>query len=283
MIFNNHISAPPIGNHIESIFHFKDFMPDYSMERVVPTGHLYLIFELDDIPRNTFDNETLEPVQTFTYAWISGMQTGCITISVHNRSEMLVVQFKSAGSYPFLHIPVYNLTEKILPAAEIVGNEILTLREKLLFRNTSKGKFELIDEWLNSRFDEMRKAPGEVLRSMSTLQKEAVSDLPKIIDEYPHTRKHLISQFKKYVGVTPKAYQRILRFNEIFHRIQKKEKIVWANIAYQCGYSDQSHFIKEFKRFSGFNPREFIDQWFPMDEPNFFPLDRVGYFFYNTG
>ena len=94
--------------------------------------------------------------------------------------------------------------------------------------------------------------------------------------KYPRSQKHLIHLFKKYIGLTPKWYQRILRFNDLLKQIQNKENIAWADIAYRCGYTDQSHFIKEFKHFSGFNPREFIKKEFHQDKPNFFPLDRKG-------
>ena len=114
-----------------------------------------------------------------------------------------------------------------------------------------------------------------MLSIIKELQNHPASKYNEIIDNYPNTQKHLIDQFKKYIGLTPKYYQRILRFNEILQQIQKKENITWTQIAYQCGYSDQSHFIKEFKHFSGFNPKEFIQEGFNHDETNFFPLDRT--------
>lgn len=273
MIFNNHIPNPPLDPYIETIFHYKDFVPDHSVERVVPTGHLFLIFELDGIPRNTFDNETQSPKKTFTKAWIAGMQTGYITISAHVQSEMFVIQFKPAGAHPFLHVPVSKLNDKILPAEEIVGGEILTLRDNILSKETPNEKFALVDEWLENRFNETKVPPNELLTAINRLQQEPVSHLSRIVEKYPNTQKHLIDQFKKYVGLTPKIYQRILRFNEILQRIRDKEQITWAEIAYQCNYSDQSHFIKEFSHFSGFNPQEFIDREYNRDEPNFFPLD----------
>lgn len=276
MQFNNHISNSSLDRFIESIFHYEDFMPEHSRERVVPTGHLFLIFELDDIPRNTFDNETLEPVGTFTKAWISGQQTGCISISAHEHSEMFVVQFKPAGAHPFLHVPISELNDKILPAEKILGEEILTLREHLLSKETPEEKFERADGWLKNRFDGSMVPPEALSTALDRMQKEPVSGLSKIVEEYPNTQKHLIEQFKRYVGLTPKKYQRVLRFNEILQKIRDKEQITWAEIAYRCGYSDQSHFIKEFNHFSGFNPHEFIDRKFNRGDPNFFPLDREG-------
>lgn len=276
MTFENHLPASPLDQYIESIFHFKDFMPDHSIERVVPTGHLFIIFELDGFPRNTFDNGSLQPNATFTKVWVSGMHRHYISISAHQKSEMFVIQFKATGAYPFLQLPINELTEKILPAEEIFGKDILKLREGLLIKNNSLEKFQLAENWLREKYDEQKKPPAYLLKTIRQLQQAPVDNFEKIVNNYPHSQKHLIDQFKKYVGLTPKYYQRILRFNEILQKIKQEEKISWAQTAYQCGYSDQSHFIKEFKHFSGFNPQEFLHQPFEKEETNFFPLDRQG-------
>lgn len=273
MQFTPYQLTPPTDQFIEAIFHFKGFMPDHSIERVVPTGHIFIIFELDDFPRNTFDNNTLKPNATFSKVWVSGMHRNYISISAHKRSEMFVIQFKAYGAYPYVHIPIEQFNEKVVPAEEIFGPDILNLREKISAKDTTSEKFELAEKWLNDRLDVDKKPPEELLAILEQLQIEPVENYNQLVEGFPHTKKHLIEQCKKYIGLTPKYYQRILRFNEILQRIQKKESVAWAQIAYQCGYSDQSHFIKEFKHFSGFNPSEFLQQ-FNQDETNFFPLDR---------
>ena len=108
------------------------------------------------------------------------------------------------------------------------------------------------------------------------LQKDPVTNLKKIIGSYPATQKQLIEHFKKYVGLTPKYYHRILRFNEILKKINEMEKISWTEVAFSCDYSDQSHFIKEFFLFSGFNPQEYLKREFTKEMTNFFPLDKKG-------
>ncbi len=276
MIFETHPLSPHIDQHIESVFYFKHFMPDHSKERVVPTGHIFLIFELDDKPRNTFDNQTLEPNQVYTKVWLSGMHRNYITISAHEDSEMLVVQFKPFGGHPFLHKPCAQFSEQVLAGETVFGDEILTLREQLYHQSTFQEKFNIIEQWLNQRFNPDLTAPQELLTLVTRLQAEPVIQYQQIIDSYPHTHKTLIDQFKKYIGLTPKHYQRIVRFNDILQHIQQQQNIAWSDVANQCGFSDQSHFIKEFKHFSGFNPKDFIDEQLNMDEPNFFPLDREG-------
>lgn len=276
MTFETHILKGTISKYIESIFHFKDFMPEHSIERVVPTGHIFILFELDGLTRNTFDNDTLKPNNTFTKVWVSGMQKNHISISVHQKSEMFVIQFKPFGAYPFFHCPIHELNERIVSAEKIFGDKILELREDILSKRTSEEKFKTAEKWLVDKFHQDKIPSTELLSVLKKLQTEPVVNHAKIVASYSKTQKHLIDQFKKYIGLTPKYYQRILRFNEILKQIHQSEKIEWSQVAYQCEYADQSHFIKEFKHFSGINPQKFIQQDFHKDEPNFFPLDKKG-------
>ncbi|MFN0188745.1 MAG: helix-turn-helix domain-containing protein [Bacteroidia bacterium] len=276
MIFIPYQLPSTLNKNIESIFYIKDLVPDHSIERIVPTGHIFVIFELDDILRSTFDNETLKPLNTYSKVWVSGTHRNFISISAHQYSEMLVIQFKPTGAFPFLHCPVQELNDKVVEAKEIFGNEILELRDEILAATNPQEKFNLISTWLEKRFDSKKEAPEPLMNFTEQLQKDPVSNLKKISESYPATQKQLIEHFKKYVGLTPNYYHRILRFNEILKKINLKEKVSWTEIAYSCDYSDQSHFIKEFFLFSGFNPQEFIKMDFRKEQTNFFPMDRKG-------
>lgn len=273
MIFNSHTLLPRSANFIESIFHFSGLTPEHSIERVVPTGHIFILFELDNVPRNTFANETLEIKNTYNKAWISGIQKNYISISTPQHSEMLVIQLKPFGAFPYLHIPIHEITDKIVSGEKIFGDSIFELRGHIISTKRSEDKMALAEEWLVQRMDEDKIPSAELLDVMANLEKEPVTNLKNIIDSYPYTQKHLIEQFKKYVGVNPKYYQRILRFNEILAQLNQHKKISWTQVAYHCGYTDQSHFIKEFKHFSGFNPMTYIHNGYEKEEPNFFPLD----------
>ncbi len=276
MIFETHDLKPELADLVESIFHFKGFNPDHTIERVVPTGHLFIIFELDGIERNTFDNESLKPIQAFREAWVSGMHRNYISISAHDDSEMFVIQFKAGGAYPFLHFHLDSITEKVVPASDLLDGSLINLRKQLLQEETSQNKFAVAERWLEKRYREDFLPSESLMHIVRLLRDNPASKLADIVDSFSGTQKHLIDRFKKFVGLTPKTYQRILRFNDILVQMNAEVPISWAEIADRCGYSDQSHFIREFKHFSGFNPQEFIRQDFGHDESNFFPLDREG-------
>ena len=277
MIFENHIIEKPLAPYIESIFYYKGFKPDHSIERVVPTGHVFIIFELDGLEYHTYDRETLKINGTYKKVWISGMHKDYLSISAHQDSEMLVIQFKTNGAYPFFKTPIHQLNNKVVDAREVLGNEILELRKQILEGENASEKFKSVENWLTHQFDTNKIPNKDILHILLQLKEKPITESSEIIKSFSNTQKHLISQFKTYFGLTPKVFHRIFRFNEILKKIHNKEQLVWSQIAYEFGYSDQSHFIKEFKEFSGFNPQEFMNQEYHKDdETNFFPLDRKG-------
>ena len=277
MQFTPHIPNSILAEHIESIFHYEGFKPDHSIERVVPTGHVFIIFELDGIERHTYDKTTLEPNGNYRNVWISGMHKDYLSISAHQDSEMLVIQFKTSGAYPFFHLPIHQLNNKVVESEAFFGTELLELRTEILKRNTISEKFKIVEHWLMEQFSEDKVPHESILNVLLQLKTKPITSSRDIIASYPNSQKHLINQFKTYFGLTPKVFHRIFRFNDMLRQIQNKQHLIWSQIAYEFGYSDQSHFIKEFKEFSGFNPKEFIQNDFHKDdEANFFPLDRQG-------
>ena len=76
--------------------------------------------------------------------------------------------------------------------------------------------------------------------------------------------------FKRHVGVTPKAYLKIMRFQKAITEIENSGKISWTNISQDCGFYDQAHFINDFKLFSGFTPEQYLRQ--KSDLLNYVPV-----------
>ncbi|MBN2777391.1 MAG: AraC family transcriptional regulator [Bacteroidales bacterium] len=264
-----------LGNYVESIFYHKDYVPDHNIERVVPTGNIFILFELDNFQRNTFDNE-LKPNGVYTKAWVSGMHQKYLNISAHQHSEMLIVQLKSTGAYPIFKVAISELNETVKPAEIYFGESILKLRDEITKNSNTTNKFKKVENWLLKLLDENKSAPQDIIDVVTKLQNNPFSKHQELLKDYPKTQKHLISQFRKYAGLSPKSLHRIFRFNKLLEIINQKKEIIWTEIVYETGYADQSHFIKDFQEFCGFNPSKYIKNGYNETIPNFFPLDKRG-------
>jgi len=75
------------------------------------------------------------------------------------------------------------------------------------------------------------------------------------------SKRQLQRTFQDKLGCGPKAYSRMMRFREALHFMQTNPSVRMTDVAYDFGYADQSHFIREFKDFMGQNPRNFFSAW----------------------
>ncbi|MEQ9264562.1 MAG: AraC family transcriptional regulator [Balneolaceae bacterium] len=275
MFIENPKPGPPIDTFVDCFIYFKGYMPQHSIERVVPDGHVYLIFELDDLPRHTYNNETLEKNFDFTKCWLSGLQKNYISISALPDSEMFVIRFKPGGAIPYLHRPLDEVSNSVIPAEELFGDSIFQFRDQLLAAETPADKYAAAERFLSARFDPDY-VPDEsvykVIDSITCNPEFFETNMLELIKDSGFSKKHFIDLFRKVVGVTPKYFQRILRFNCILPKVQQEEDISWPQISAECGFYDQAHFIKEFKTFSGFNPGAFLTEQKGHGEVNFFPI-----------
>jgi AraC-like DNA-binding protein len=76
--------------------------------------------------------------------------------------------------------------------------------------------------------------------------------------------------FKQHVGITPKAFMKIMRFQKAVMEIERCRSVNWAGVAYESGYYDQAHFIHDFRQFSGFTPAQYAEM--KKDFTNYVPI-----------
>lgn len=273
MLFLPRSPQGPLAASIEQMFYLDAYQPNHEVERLVPDGSINLVIELDGRKRYIFDNETMAPVQTCTGAWISGVHQGYISISTPE-TELMAVRFFPVGCHPIFHLPLHQLNNKVVAAEDIFGPDILHLRDQLIHTNKGEGKLDVLEEWLLARFRSDLLPPEEIQQAVNSIsQNPTISHLKELLEGSQYSQKHFIHLFKKFVGPSPKIFQRIKRFAEAFPLIQQHQQINWTQLGLDCGYYDQAHFIKDFKHFSGYNPKDFLAEG--HDRLNFFPQEKA--------
>ncbi len=264
----------PWADQVEAVFHYSQFIPDHHIERVVPTGHVYILFAFDGIQRAVFDNATLTPVAHFRDVWVAGVHRDHLSISAHPDSEMLVVQFAHTGAHAFLHRPVELVADRVWPGDAWFDGTLPALHAAAQAAPSVEEKFRVIGRWLDERFAPHRVAPAPLQSVVDRLVADPSAPLSEATASYGYSQKHLAAQCKTYVGLTPKAFHRLLRCAAVVARLHDKRAWRWADLAQEGGFSDQSHLIRELREFSGFTPERLRALGFDEDQVNFFALDR---------
>lgn len=258
MIQQMHIPGPPLGHFIRFFYYYEGVPADHKVDRFLPNGDTEILIDFHDTPQFIYDNDTLKEIQSCHHVWASGVRTEPITIPAGNNASMMVIMFRKGAAAPFFPFPMDEISDCVFDADLIWGSGFGELREVLLSEKDIRKRFALVEGFLLGRFQDrfaenacVDFAIGEMNRRPDALS------IARMNGQIGYSQKHFTEMFRRRVGVTPKAYLKIMRFQHAIKRIAETADIDWAAMAAECGFYDQSHFINDFKHFSGFTPEQY--------------------------
>src|SRR5688572_11756844 len=261
MIHQLHIPRPPLSQFVENMWLIEGYAGDYTREKILPDGAIELIIDLDTQPKTIFESEASDCFRTVGKAWISGERTRFIVIGAERNQSMVGIRFRPGGAYPFFGFPISELSESVTELELIWGSLVDEIRNQLVETEAPKERLLLLESFLMRQAKRSLEANRLITFAVHQLQHLpqflAIRDLANAIGI---TQKHLISQFEKVVGLRPKSFARVCKFQKVVNLIEQQNKIEWVAIAAECGYYDQAHFIHEFQTFSGLNPSSYLTQ-----------------------
>ena len=171
------------------------------------------------------------------------------------------VHFKPGGAFPFLGLPAGDLADTHVDLETLWGPSTGRLRERLCEARTSAERFQLLEEALFSRLCQGVEQHYAVSTALEMFGRHQAGSRVRETAQYLGlSQRRFIQVFKAEVGLTPKLFSRILRFQLTRTFIQQNPSVNWAELAVDLGYFDQSHFIREFLEFSGLSPTDYLNR-----------------------
>ena len=253
----DHIPSPPLNAYIDDLYYWNG-PPPYPRMKVLPLPSLHLMVNFGD-PFQVHNPDQTEPFVTCTESWALGLWNRYHIVDWPLNVQFFGVHFKAGGVYPFLGLPLSELHNQVVSLDAIWGRFTAELRERLYATPTIQAGLHLFERLLLSRLGEaphgldvVQYAIAEIARQQGTLSIRALSEQLGI------SHSHLVTQFKRLVGIPPKQLARLYRFGHIHRSIDPTQSVDWARIAHQSGYYDQSHFNKDFVAFLGHSPTDYL-------------------------
>lgn len=271
MILHQHVPAFPLNHFIESFMYYRGFQATHRMDRLLPDGNVTLIIDLQDSPQYIYDNHTLQEIQVCRNVWLSGIRSAPITIPSGHENEMFIVNFRKGRAYPFLKSQLHAYHDHVVDGELVFGNGINELRENLRDVSDVKQKFLSAERYFEKRAGRrLEENPFIVYAVSQILHAPEQQTIAAISDKVGFSQKHLIQLFKTHVGLTPKIFTRVIRFQKVINDVEKQSQIDWRQIAFDCGYYDHAHFIHDFREFSGMTPLQYLAA--KNDQLNYIPV-----------
>jgi AraC-like DNA-binding protein len=258
MLFSSHIPGPPIAEFVERFWMCSD-NPLHSRERILPSGTVELVINLKDDEIRIYDPSHLDSYKRFPGSIISGTYTSAFVIDPLQHSSMIGVHFKPGGAFRFLGSVVSELTNTHISLEVVWGRYAHELRERLCVAPTSKQRFTILEKSLTSRLLAKSEHHPAVPIALDLLDNsEAVQTVRGVAQRVGLSQRRFIQVFTEQVGLTPKTFSRVLRFQKVRMLASRTAKPDWLNVALDCAYFDQSHMIRDFLQFAGMKPSDYL-------------------------
>lgn len=173
----------------------------------------------------------------------------------------IAVRFRPGKAYPFLQMPLQELSDAHVELSDIWGADAQRLSSALATTRSLRLCIDRLEHALAARVrahgHREPRASGLVQAAMSLLQRSRWSDVTRV-EDLAHvlgvSTRHLRRAFDDLIGLSPKTYTQVLRFQRAIRLATRSPDPIWSQIAIGAGYFDQAHLIGAFRRFAGRTP-----------------------------
>jgi AraC-like DNA-binding protein len=260
MEYRTYEPSPELAKQIKTYWSLDGGKNDepHTRERIFPDGCIELIFNHGDRFKK-YDSETefhLQPP-----GFIHGQLKTYFELEATGRVGIFSARFHPAGLQPFVNFDVGTFTGRTLTITEVWGEDGSGLEQAIKECTGYDEKITILEKFLLGKRQALKvdNAPVEYcVESMFT--SVGTVSIEKLAEELDISKRQLERRFTAAVGISPKLLARIIRFQNILHLIESKEFKSFTTIAYEGGFYDQAHFIKDFKDFTGLNPKQYFSE-----------------------
>src|SRR5215469_12322742 len=268
-VFNFYTPEAPLSKFVDNFWLYEGYVAEHKTERILPTGTLELAINLRQNEQRFYDAERPENCSRLSGAIVSGASGRGFAPGAEEEAFIIGVHFKPGGAFPFLGLPAGELADTHVDLATLWGPSAGRLRERLCEARTSAARFQLLQEALLNRLRHGVEQHYAVSAALEIFEKDQAGPRVREAAKYLGlSQRRFIQVFKAEVGITPKLFSRIQRFQQTRALIQHNPSINWAGLAVDLGYFDQSHLIREFLEFSGLSPTDYINRHKHFIEPS---------------
>ncbi len=257
MFYLAYIPGPQLSEFVDYFWLFEGGHAPRK-ERILPSGTSELVINLRD-DEIRIHHPAHSQHRRLSGAVLSGTYSSILVVDAMQHESMLGVHFKPGGALPFLGALASDLTDAHADLADLWGRSANQLRERLCEVVAARERFQIMERALINRLGRSPKGRHAVATALDAFGPHGTTaSVRDVAREVGLCQQRFRKVFAAQVGLTPKIFCRIRRFQWARTLAAQIEKPEWACIAASCGYFDQSHLINDFQQFSGFTPTEYL-------------------------
>ncbi|MFP5228642.1 MAG: DUF6597 domain-containing transcriptional factor [Acidobacteriota bacterium] len=253
-----HIPAPPLASLVRCFWYWETAPLPHARERLMPSGEASIVFNLRDDEMRLYEADDLDRYTSCGVAALTGPRTGCFAIDTACEDRVIGIEFHPGGTFPFFRAPAGELANQSIPL-DCLWPAAREIREQLLAAPSVDAMFAILERALLTHMVRpLELHPATEFARTSICRAPHVATIAAIVDRIGLSQRRFIEIFRDQVGLPPKAFCRVRRFQRVLRSVHRQDRVDWAQVALDGGYYDQAHFIHDFQSFSGMTPATYL-------------------------
>ena len=237
------------------------------VQRIIPTGLTELLLYFTPRPKVLTNNKFLSDNVA-----LYGHQNDFYDMEMNDDLSVFSIVFQPQGLKQFFKFPLHEIFNQNVPLQYLIGQSGRDLEEKMGEATTFHQRVNIAETYLfhllkanfddfefrriNHIIDLIKKTHGNI----NTCTLYEVQSINQMASAACLCRKQFERIFAEHIGISPKQYLKIIRFQFAIFQKQKNVNMSMLDLSYECGYYDQSHFINDFKSFCGLTPKQYFSE-----------------------
>jgi AraC-like DNA-binding protein len=223
-------------------------------QRIVPDGCMEMIFHYGDLYQQFFEDGSYI---TQPRCFVFGQITSPLEIAPTGVSGIIAARFHPDGFAPFTSMPIAEMENKAV-VLSLLFDDANSFEQKVLAGKTNEERIKIIETFLLNKLS-TPEAADRIARTSIEILLNHKGNMPvdELAEQLNINRRQLERKFSAAIGVSPKQFSKLIRLQATLKLLEQKKFTSLTSLAYENGYYDQAHFIKDFKEFTGVSPKEF--------------------------
>ena len=248
MVYLERVPGPVLRPWVRSLWYCCAPSINHTHERVLPNGCVQIVLNLARDFLTNCSDDLLE--SRLPPAIVIGARQCYGLISTKDPAEIAGIVVEPGGFAGLFRERADLIFQRSVAAADLWRGFSL---DRILEARTPAIKLNILEHLLQETIGEPAKRSDLADRALRFL-KWSNTSVGECAKSEGVSERRLLQVFREQVGISPKAWCRIQRFQIAVKELHRGMEVSWADLALRCGYYDQSHFINDFRAFSGINP-----------------------------
>lgn len=235
-----------------------DPAPVVMRERVLPTGTVHLVLRLSETPLRVFDGPDGAVAQVIARGVVGGARTSAYVRDLSRPGISVGAQLHPGAAELVIGVPADELAERHTALADVWGRSSDEAVERLRAIGDPGQRLDVFESILAARLPRVRGVQPAIAEALARFAvRGELGGVGAVVRASGYSHRRFIALFRRAVGLTPKAFWRVRRFQRAIARIATAPEASLVEVALDEGYSDQPHLNREFREFTGLTPGEY--------------------------